>query len=36
MDDSNRNDLFAELIPEMRLWNNGAGIDVDGWLAGSN
>jgi hypothetical protein len=35
MDDSNKNDLFAELIPDMRLWNNGAGIDVDGWLAGS-
>jgi hypothetical protein len=25
---------FNELIPEMRNWNNGAGIDVEGWICG--
>jgi hypothetical protein len=24
---------FNELIPEMRDWNNGAGIDVESWIA---
>jgi hypothetical protein len=23
---------FNELIPEMREWNNGAGIDVESWI----
>ena len=23
---------FNELIPEMRDWNNGAGIDVESWI----
>jgi hypothetical protein len=23
---------FAELIPELQHWNNGTGIDVDGWI----
>lgn len=23
---------FNELIPEMRDWNNGAGIDIDSWI----
>jgi hypothetical protein len=31
MQDSELNDL----IPEMRAWNNGAGIDPEGWIAGS-
>jgi len=26
---------FDALIPEMSRWNNGAGIDVDGWISGS-
>ena len=26
---------FNQLIPDMRNWNNGAGIDVQGWIAGS-
>ncbi len=24
---------FDALIPEMRDWNNGAGIEIDGWVA---
>lgn len=26
---------FNILIPELSRWNNGAGIDVDGWICGS-
>jgi hypothetical protein len=35
MDDSDNSGVFDELIPELRLWNNGAGTDVDTWLAAS-
>lgn len=28
-------DDFDELIPEMQAWNNGAGVDPQGWLCGS-
>jgi hypothetical protein len=24
---------YSKLIPELSAWNNGAGIDVDGWLS---
>jgi hypothetical protein len=24
---------FQELIPELRLWNNGDGISADGWIS---
>jgi hypothetical protein len=24
---------YADLIPELRAWNNGAGIDVESWIA---
>lgn len=23
---------FADLIPELKAWNNGAGIDIDSWI----
>jgi hypothetical protein len=23
---------FAELIPDLRLWNNGKGIDIESWI----
>ena len=26
---------FNVLIPEMADWNNGAGIDIDGWITGA-
>jgi hypothetical protein len=25
---------FNELIPELAEWNNGKGIDIDGWICG--
>ena len=32
MDDNARKTDFNFLIPELRLWNEGAGIDIDDWL----
>jgi hypothetical protein len=23
---------YAELIPELKAWNNGAGIDIHSWI----
>lgn len=27
-------DSFSDLIPELSQWNEGRGIDVDGWICG--
>jgi hypothetical protein len=27
-----KNVNFAELIPELKAWNDGKGIDIDGWI----
>src|SRR6266496_1283812 len=28
-----RSKTFADLIPELKLWNHGQGIDIDAWIA---
>jgi hypothetical protein len=28
-----RNADYGALVPELRLWDNGAGIDIDTWIA---